>query len=145
MTLCVLYLLSSVHLFASREFFQRTSHSPVLTNKMDTRKECHEKSVEWKRRKFSLRWLTIGVAELFACNRGKYLCWRLPKECSSDEKVKATHVDTSAMCLCLSVIHRSSSSSSTTSFILFSPIPLVSKLTRKATEVYSQCGSNSKL
>lgn len=39
-----------------------------------------------------------------------------------------THVDTSAMCLCLRLSHRSSSSSNRTSFVLVSPIPLVSKL-----------------
>lgn len=42
------------------------------------------------------------------------------------------------MCLCLSVSHRSSSSSSNTSFILVSPIPLVSNLTEKG-ESFTHC------
>lgn len=35
----VLYLFSSVHLFAGREFFERASHSPVPTNEMETEKD----------------------------------------------------------------------------------------------------------
>lgn len=60
--------------------------------------------------------------------RNVYLCLQ------RDHWVKATHVDTSAMCLCLRVSHRSSSSSSTTSFIRVSPIPLVSKLQEREEE-----------
>lgn len=60
-----------------------------------------------------------------------------------EKRVKDTHVDTSAMCLCLRVSHRSSSSSSNTSFILVSPIPLVSNLTESAREVtVCMCVSN---
>lgn len=44
---------------------------------------------------------------------------------------KSTHWDTSAICLCLRLTHRSSSSCSRTSFSRESPIPLVSYLKRR--------------
>lgn len=68
---------------------------------------------------------------------GVYWGWSF-KKCSHTTKLKlkcvrieGTHVDTSAMCLCRRVSQRSSSSSKTTSFILVSPIPLVSNLTER--------------
>lgn len=45
--------------------------------------------------------------------------------------MKSTHWETSAMCLCLRLTHRSSSSCSRTSFSRESPMPLVSYLNRK--------------
>lgn len=41
---------------------------------------------------------------------------------------ESTHWDTSAMCLCLRLTHRSSSSCNSTSFTRESPMPLVSYL-----------------
>lgn len=42
-----LYLFSGVHLFAGREFFQRTSHSPVQMNETEKDKESHKNLIEF--------------------------------------------------------------------------------------------------
>lgn len=91
-------------------------------------RESQEKSVdECKRRSFTVYWSLRGI---MSC--GSFL----PCVCTCDWKDKGTHFDTSAMCLCLRVSHRSSSSSRTTSFNLVSPIPLVSKLSERARRLY---------
>lgn len=81
---CFLYLFSSVHLFACREFFQRTSHSPLQTNETETWQDVQVKSVdEWKLKRFIANWFTTGV---MLCDRAcKPVCDRrsCPLGCSS--------------------------------------------------------------
>lgn len=53
--------------------------------------------------------------------------------------MERTHWETSAMCLCLRLTHRSSSSCSRTSFSRESPMPLVSYLKRKSQTNTKRC------
>lgn len=110
------HLFSSVHLFAGREFFEGTSHSPV-------HRETGSRQGESEK---------ITSLYLYHSQHKVLLC--LSRPCTvCVQKVKAPYADTSAICLCLRVSHRSSSSSSNTSFILVSPIPLVSNLLESQT------------